>query len=113
MLKLSTPKDVLVQKGLGWSADYSASSVRGIGALEVLGGVGLVLPALVHIVPILVPIAAVGVAFVMAGAVVVHLRRKEIPEALPALAARNRLIAEHLNRMEDDHTCTSSIFGRW
>jgi len=85
LLKLSTSKDALVAKGMGWAADYSASSVRGIGALEVVGAIGLILPGLLHIAPVLVPIAAVGVAVVMAGAVVVHLRRKEFPGALPAL----------------------------
>jgi uncharacterized membrane protein YfcA len=37
----------------------------------------LVLPAALHIAPILVPLAAVGLALVMVGAIVVHARRKE------------------------------------
>ena len=55
------------------------NAVKGIGALEVLGAVGLVLPAVTGIAPILSPLAAVGLALVMAAAAVVHVRRKETP----------------------------------
>ena len=50
-----------------------------IGLAEILGAIGLVLPAAVHVAPILVPLAAVGLALVMAGAAAVHARRKEAP----------------------------------
>ena len=50
-----------------------------INALAVLGAIGLVVPAAVHVAPILVPLAAVGLALVMIGAGVVHARRKETP----------------------------------
>jgi hypothetical protein len=49
------------------------------------GAVGLILPGAVHIAPVLVPLAATCIAVVMAGAVLVHLRRKEGPAALPAV----------------------------
>jgi hypothetical protein len=45
--------------------------------IEIVGAVGLILPWLLDVAPILTPIAAVGLAAVMAGAVVVHIRRKE------------------------------------
>ena len=48
-----------------------------IGLAEILGAIGLVLPAAVHIAPILVSLAAVGLALVMVGAAVVHARRNE------------------------------------
>lgn len=85
LMKLTQSKDALVQRGMDLG-DVSAASIKGIGAVEVLGGIGLILPALVNIAPVLVPIAAVGVAIVMAGAVVFHLRRKEIQGSLPPLA---------------------------
>ncbi|MHA7662720.1 hypothetical protein [Mycolicibacterium sp. HS_4_1] len=44
-----------------------------------------VLPALVHIAPGVVPVAAAAPAAMMAGAVVVHLRCKEGVAAIPAL----------------------------
>jgi hypothetical protein len=48
-----------------------------IGLAEILGAIGLVLPAAVRIAPILVPLAGVGLALVMAGAAVVNARRKD------------------------------------
>ncbi|MET9423989.1 DoxX family protein [Streptomyces sp. NPDC006540] len=48
-----------------------------IGALEVLGAVGLILPAVLDIAPVLVPLAAVGLALITVGAVVTRLRRHE------------------------------------
>jgi uncharacterized membrane protein YphA (DoxX/SURF4 family) len=77
LMKLVVPKDKLVTAGQGWAQDYSPTNIRLIGLVEVLGAVGLVLPAALHIAPILVPLAAVGLALVMVGAIVVHARRKE------------------------------------
>jgi uncharacterized membrane protein YphA (DoxX/SURF4 family) len=77
LMKLVVPKDKLVTAGQGWAQDYSPTNIRLIGLVEILGAVGLVLPAAVHIAPILVPLAAVGLALVMVGAIVVHARRKE------------------------------------
>ncbi len=53
------------------------ANVELIGAIEVVGAIGLILPWLTGIAPVLTPLAAVGLALVMAGAVVVHVRRKE------------------------------------
>lgn len=50
---------------------------RLIGAAEILGGIGLVLPALTGILPVLTPIAAVGLVILMAGAAIFHIPRKE------------------------------------
>lgn len=41
-----------------------------IGVVEVLGGIGLVLPSLLRISPSLTPVAACGLAIIMAGATV-------------------------------------------
>jgi VIT1/CCC1 family predicted Fe2+/Mn2+ transporter len=76
-MKELVPKDKLVTAGQGWAQDYSQSSIRLIGLAEILGAIGLVLPAVVHIAPILVPLAAVGLVLVMVGAAVVHARRNE------------------------------------
>jgi uncharacterized membrane protein YphA (DoxX/SURF4 family) len=77
LMKQFVPKDKLVTSGQGWAQDFSPTSIRLIGLAEVLGAIGLVLPAVVHLALILVPLAAVGLALVMVGAVVVHARRKE------------------------------------
>ncbi|MDT5259780.1 MAG: hypothetical protein QOD10_4860 [Mycobacterium sp.] len=79
LLKIVRTKEQLVASGFGWAQDYSPSTIRLIGLAEILGAIGLILPAALHIAPILVPLAAVGLALVMAGAAVVHARRKEWP----------------------------------
>jgi uncharacterized membrane protein YphA (DoxX/SURF4 family) len=77
LMKQFVPKDKLVTSGQGWAQDMSQNNIRLIGLAEILGAIGLVLPAATHIAPILVPLAAVGLALVMVGAVVVHARRNE------------------------------------
>jgi uncharacterized membrane protein YphA (DoxX/SURF4 family) len=62
---------------MGWVDDYPDSMVKAIGVLEILAAIGLILPAVLDIAPILVPLAATGVAIIMIGAIVVHARRKE------------------------------------
>jgi VIT1/CCC1 family predicted Fe2+/Mn2+ transporter len=76
-MKLSQPKKKLADSGMGWTEDFSDGAVKGIGALEVLGAIGLILPAALDIVPLLVPIAATGLALLMLGAAATHGRRKE------------------------------------
>jgi hypothetical protein len=82
--KLIVPKEKLATvPGGGWVEDFSAGSVKAIGALEVLAAVGLVLPAATDIAPILVPLAALGLVLIMVGAVITRLRRHE-PKAMVA-----------------------------
>jgi uncharacterized membrane protein len=90
-MKLTWPKQKLAAFGMGWVEDFSAGAVKAIGTLEVLGGVGLILPAALGIAPVVVPLAAVGLVVLMAGAIITHLRRHEArviasPTALLALA---------------------------
>jgi len=77
IMKVSQPKAQLATKGLGWTEDYSDGAVKAIGALEILAAIGLILPAVLDIAPIFVPLAALGLVIIMAGAVIVHARRKE------------------------------------
>jgi hypothetical protein len=51
-----------------------------------LGAVGLILPSALHIAPVLVALAAVGLATVMVGAAIVTFRRQESKHALGNLA---------------------------
>jgi uncharacterized membrane protein YphA (DoxX/SURF4 family) len=77
LMKLALPKDKLVANGQGWAQDVTPANIRLIGVAEVLGAAGLILPPIVHVAAVLVPLAAVGLVFVMGGAVVVHARRGE------------------------------------
>jgi len=71
------PLERLTAMGLGWVADLPRSLVRVISAFEILGGIGLILPALTGILPILTPLAACGLALVMLAGLVFHVRRRE------------------------------------
>ncbi len=77
LMKLAQPKKKIVDSGMGWAEDFSDGAVKGIGALEVLGALGLILPAVFDVATVLVPIAASGLALIMLGAAVTHARRKE------------------------------------
>ena len=47
--------------------------------VEILGAIGLILPAALDIAPVLTPLAASGLALTMLLAALTHLRRKEYP----------------------------------
>lgn len=76
-MKLAQPQEKLAASGMGWAEDFSPGAVRAIGLVEVLGALGLILPAVTGIAPFLVPLSAVGLAVVMVGAIVTHLKRSE------------------------------------
>ncbi|HEY0448564.1 DoxX family protein [Actinophytocola sp.] len=76
-VKLIRPKEKLAASGWEWVEDFGAGTVKAIGALEVLAAVGLILPAALDLVPVLVPLAAVGLVVLMVGATITHLRRHE------------------------------------
>ncbi len=60
-----------------WTRDFSPGALKTIGVLELLGAVGLILPAALDIAPVLVPLAASGGVLLFAGAVIMRLRRGE------------------------------------
>lgn len=74
--KLAGTREKLITQ-LPWSADMTLRTVRLIGAVEILGAIGLILPEVTGIAPILTPLAAVGLAVVMVLASTVHIRRGE------------------------------------
>jgi len=76
--KLTMPYEKQAER-MGYVKDFSPGAIRTIGVLEVLGALGVVLPALTGIMPWLTPTAGVGLGLVMVGAIVTHLRRKEYP----------------------------------
>ena len=62
---------------MGWAADVTDVEFRTVGFLEVLGALGLVLPGALGVAPLLTPLAAVGLALTMIGAIVTHVRMGE------------------------------------
>ena len=64
-------------RNLPWVEDFSSGTIRLIAILELLGAIGLIVPAVTGILPVLTPVAATGLAIVMALAVNTHRRRHE------------------------------------
>ena len=84
LMKLTQPKAKIAER-MAWANDFSDTQVKLIGLVELLGAVGLILPAIMRILPILTPLAAVGLVLTMIGAALVHVRRGEIPMIVPNL----------------------------
>lgn len=82
LMKLAQPKAKLSASGMGWVDDFSDNAVKAIAALEVLAAIGLVLPPLLDVAPVLVPLAALGLVLLMVGAAITHARRHEQPMVL-------------------------------
>ena len=78
LTKLTQPREKLAAT-MGWVEDFSPGTVKLIGGLEVLAAIGLILPAALDVVPVLVPLAAVGLVALMVGAAITHARRRETP----------------------------------
>ncbi|MGW5739032.1 MULTISPECIES: DoxX family protein [Streptomyces] len=78
IIKMCVPKEKLAAgPGGGWTQSASVGFVKGLGVLEVLAALGLLLPALVDVAPVLVPVTAVCWVLLMVGAMVTHVRLGE------------------------------------
>jgi uncharacterized membrane protein YphA (DoxX/SURF4 family) len=73
-MKMTQAKEKLAEN-MGWVEHYEPRQIKLIGLLETLGAIGLIVPALTGILPILTPLAAIGIALVMVGAMARHLNR--------------------------------------
>ncbi|NNF09777.1 MAG: DoxX family protein [Acidimicrobiia bacterium] len=69
---------LLSEPRMAWVEDYSDSTIRTIGGLEVAAAVGLVLPWALDVAKVLTPLAAAGVVAMMIGAMLTHRRRGEM-----------------------------------
>ena len=78
MMRLVLPRERLAAQQ-AWVNDFSPGAVKLIGALEVLGAIGLIAPGVTGILPWLTLLAAAGLALTMAGAILTHVRRREYP----------------------------------
>lgn len=97
-MMLSPPAEV--QPMMAYIKDLKPDQRRFIGTAEILAAVGLILPALLNILPVLTPLAAVGLVILMGSAMVYHYTRKEYPNvvfnlvllALAAFVAYGRFV---------------------
>ncbi|MEW2399223.1 DoxX family protein [Streptomyces sp. NPDC046862] len=76
--KTFVPKEKLAAAhGGGWTEDAGTGFVKTLGVLELLAAVGLILPAVVDVAPVLAPVTAVCWLLLMVGAMITHGRRGE------------------------------------
>ena len=81
-MKLMRTREQL-QPQMAYVEDFSDGQIKAIGGLEVAGAIGLILPWLLDIAPILTPLAAVGLVLTMIGAAITHIRRGETSLIVP------------------------------
>lgn len=70
-MKATTPLDQLGE-AMPWVRSAPAFLPRFVGISEILGAIGLVLPSALRVLPVLTPVAAGGLALVMALAMAMH-----------------------------------------
>jgi uncharacterized membrane protein YphA (DoxX/SURF4 family) len=71
------------QKMWGWAADRPVGFVRFVGTADILGAIGILFPEITGILPLLTPVAAIGLIVIQLLAIfTVHIPRKEL-NALP------------------------------
>jgi hypothetical protein len=74
---VASQRKLAASPGGQWTGDVSAGFVKALGVLEILAAVGLILPAVVDIAPVLVPVTAMCWGLLMIGAMTTHGRRGE------------------------------------
>ncbi len=77
VLKSSKPEPWLVSHGNTGVEGLPAPLIKYIGASEIAGALGLVLPWLTGIAPFLTPIAAACLGLIMPPAAIIHAHRRE------------------------------------
>lgn len=83
VLKTTMAPEALPPMGIAWATDVPVMLLRFIGTVELLGAIGVILPALIRIRPILTPFAAVGFATIQVLAIAFHATRGETGQTLP------------------------------
>jgi len=76
-MKVSQPIDALVASGMTYAGDYPELLTRFVGIMEILGAIGIILPAATRILPSLTPLAAVGFSVIQVLAFGLHTMRGE------------------------------------
>ena len=88
-MKVLRNREQLIAAGQGWVEGANTGVVKLVGALEVAGALGLILPPLTGIAPSLAPMAALGLVLIQAVAIGVHMKlndTKSLPVNIILLA---------------------------
>ncbi len=80
-MKLLRPR-LQLQAQLPYVEEFTDRQVKTIGGLEVLAAIGLIIPSVLRVAPVLSAAAAVGLVLLMIGAIVTHARRGEVDSRL-------------------------------
>ena len=75
---IKSPADLAKMLG-DWAESVPAVQLKLLGIAEVAAALGLIVPPLVGVLPVLVPLASVGLVVVMLGAIVLRARRSAFP----------------------------------
>lgn len=98
LTKIKTSKEKLVEKGNMAPGD-SITFIRVLGSAELLGCLAMIIPIWIGSLSVFTMLAAVGFCIVMAGAIVVHLKKKEYkkePVLIFALLLSVFVVVNHL-----------------
>src|SRR5438105_230773 len=98
-LASGAPKLLLPPETLPMPIPLPGAFIRFIGVGEVLGALGLILPGLTHILPVLTPLAAVGLVVVTVSATVYQLMAGQVGNAIFAFVM--------------SLLCAFVAYGRW
>jgi uncharacterized membrane protein YphA (DoxX/SURF4 family) len=95
-LKVSMPKDRMIATGQTGVAPFPLPVIRATAVCELLAVAGLTLPRLTGVAPQLTPVAAVGLAIVMLGALTSHSSLLRADRAAGRGSAEARNVAANL-----------------
>lgn len=76
-LMKATRSKAQLEPQMAWVEDVPDNVIKIVGVLEVLAAIGLIVPALIGIAPVLTPLAGAGLVLLMACAAALHARRSE------------------------------------
>ncbi|WP_331721104.1 DoxX family protein [Streptomyces sp. NBC_00454] len=83
-LKSTQTKEKMIATGQTGVAPFPLPVIRVVAALEIAAALGLIVPRLTGIAPVLTPLAAIGLAAVMIGAAVAHWSLREYKQVFGA-----------------------------
>ena len=112
-MKIMKPyEELAADPMMGWVNDFSPMQITGIGVLEVLGVLGMLLPFIIKKFKGVVPVAAAGAALLFGGAVITHIMRGENfvpPMILMAMAIFTVLARKGLLKGENNQNNTNTL----
>ena len=82
-MKIVQPIQAMADMGMGYVAVTPELLIRFIGVMEVLGALGMILPAATRVQPLLTPLAALGFAVIQVLAIGLHATLGETAMTLP------------------------------